>query len=325
MSDPKIEVFTFGDPTPVLDQRDFFGYFHSAWTGSWYETPISFDGLAKALGANPHHQSAIGYKASLLASHFIPHPHLNRVAFKRLALDYLVFGNAYVEDVRSWLGNRIGLKPMLARWMRIKKDNGATLLVNGQEFDFEPGRIVHVQEPDINQEIYGLPGYTAAIQSALLNESATLFRRKYYQNGSHAGFILYLTDPANNPEDIDNLRKALKNSRGPGNFRNLFMYMPKGKKDGLQLIPIGEVTAKDEFFNMKNVTRDDILAAHRVPPQLLGIVPTNGGGFGSVGQAAEVFFANEITPLMTAFDAINEATGDQIVTFNPYTPTSATS
>jgi capsid portal protein len=53
------------------------------------------------------------------------------------------------------------------------------------------------------------------------------------------------------------MREALKNSKGPDNFRNLFMYAPNGKKDGIQLIPVSEVTAKDEFFNIKNVTRDD--------------------------------------------------------------------
>jgi len=35
-----------------------------------------------------------------------------------------------------------------------------------------------------------------AIPPALLNEAATLFRCKYYLNGSHAGFIMYMTDPA---------------------------------------------------------------------------------------------------------------------------------
>ncbi|MFP3604649.1 hypothetical protein SB753_22365 [Paraburkholderia sp. SIMBA_053] len=42
------------------------------------------------------------------------------------------------------------------------------------------------------------------------------------------------------------MRAALKNSKGPGNFRNLFMYAPNGKKDGIQVIPVSEVTAKDE-------------------------------------------------------------------------------
>ncbi|EPB0657402.1 capsid portal protein, partial [Yersinia enterocolitica] len=79
---------------------------------------------------------------------------------------------------------------------------------------------------------------------------------------------------------IDALRKALKESKGPGNFRNLFMYAPAGKKDGIQVIPLAEVAAKDEFASIKNVTRDDQLAMQRVPPQLMGILPNNTGGFG---------------------------------------------
>lgn len=53
-------------------------------------------------------------------------------------------------------------------------------------------------EPDLDQEIYSLPEYLSAFSSALLNESATLFRHKYYINGSHVGFIMYMTDAAQN-------------------------------------------------------------------------------------------------------------------------------
>ncbi|MNF58717.1 Phage portal protein [compost metagenome] len=143
------------------------------------------------------------------------------------------------------------------------------------------GSVRHLREADINQEIYGLPEWMAASQSALLNESATLFHRKYYQNGSHAGFIRYMTDAAQNEDFGNDLRSAMKSSKDPGNFRNLLMYASCGKKDGLQLIPISEVAAKDDFGAIKNISRDDLLAALRIPPQLMGIVPQNaGGGFG---------------------------------------------
>ncbi|VFT33219.1 presumed portal vertex protein [Pseudomonas aeruginosa] len=138
--------------------------------------------------------------------------------------------------------------------------------------------LIHLRVADINQEVYGLPEWLPALQSALLNESATLFRRKYYQNGSHAGFILYMTDAAQNEDFVTDQRNALKNSKGPGNFRNLFMYAPNGKKDGLQLIPISEVAAKDDFGAIKNISRDDQLAMLRIPPQLMGVVPQNAGG-----------------------------------------------
>ena len=101
--------------------------------------------------------------------------------------------------------------------------------------------MLHLLEPDINQDVYGLPEYLSALNATWLNESAALFRRKYYLNGSHAGFILYMTDAAQKQEDVDKLREAMKSAKGPGNFRNLFMYAPSGKKDGIQLLPVSEV------------------------------------------------------------------------------------
>ncbi len=164
-----------------------------------------------------------------------------------------------------------------------------------------------------------MPGYLSAIPSALLNESATLFRRKYYINGSHAGFIMYMTDAAQNQEDVNNLRNAMKSAKGPGNFRNLFMYSPNGKKDGLQIIPLSEVAAKDEFLNIKNVSRDDMMAAHRVPPQMMGIMPSNVGGFGDVEKASLVFVRNELIYLQGRLKEVNSWVGEKIISFTQYT------
>ncbi|MGK7856581.1 phage portal protein, partial [Acinetobacter baumannii] len=141
---------------------------------------------------------------------------------------------------------------------------------------------------------------------------------KYYNNGSHAGFIMYVNDPANDPQDIDNLRQALKDSKGPGNFRNLFYYSPNGKKDGVQIIPVSEIAAKDDFANIKNITRDDVLASLRIPPQLMGIVPNNSGGFGSVTDAEDVFYSKEIVPLQSRLSQINELTGIELIRFKEY-------
>ncbi|HHS8717773.1 TPA: phage portal protein, partial [Klebsiella pneumoniae] len=141
---------------------------------------------------------------------------------------------------------------------------------------------------------------------------------KYYINGSHAGFIMYMTDAAQNQEDVNNLRNAMKSAKGPGNFRNLFMYSPNGKKDGLQIIPLSEVAAKDEFLNIKNVSRDDMMAAHRVPPQMMGIMPNNVGGFGDVEKAAKVFVRNELVPLQKRLIELNTWINQNIVSFNDY-------
>lgn len=129
---------------------------------------------------------------------------------------------------------------------------------------------------------------------------------------------MYMTDAAQNQEDVNNLRNAMKSAKGPGNFRNLFMYSPNGKKDGLQIIPLSEVAAKDEFLNIKNVSRDDMMAAHRVPPQMMGIMPNNVVGFGDVEKASLEFVRNELIPLQKRMMEINKLVSENIVKFDSY-------
>ena len=57
-------------------------------------------------------------KVNILASCFKPHRLLTRHNFKRLAFDFLVFGNAYVEQRNNRLGGKLSLDPLLARWTR---------------------------------------------------------------------------------------------------------------------------------------------------------------------------------------------------------------
>ena len=106
----------------------------------------------------------------------------------------MIFGNGYLEKRTSRTGLTLQLEPSLAKYTRRGSDLVSYFFVRGwqQEHQFAPGSIFHLIDPDIHQEIYGLPEYLSALQAAWLNESATLFRRKYYLNGSHAGFILYL-------------------------------------------------------------------------------------------------------------------------------------
>ncbi len=69
------------------------------------------------------------------------------------------------------------------------------------------GRVCHLMQPEIKREIYGLPEYLAAFNSAWLNEAATLFRRKQYLNGSDAGFVMYATDALQDESYVNDIRK----------------------------------------------------------------------------------------------------------------------
>lgn len=315
------QAFSFGEPIPVLDRAEVLNYFESVLMyEKYYNPPINLSYLAKSLNASAHHNSAITVKKNILLSTCKTTALLPRTQLEKLVQDYLVFGNAYLEKVENTFGKVIELKSPLAKYMRVGVKKGVFYqIVNGfDEYEFPKDVVFNLINPDVNQEIYGVPEYLAALQSAFLNESATLFRRKYYLNGAHAGSIIYMTDPTQNKDDIEAIKTQIRQTKGTGNFKNLFVYIPNGKKDGMQVIPLSDAVAKDDFLNIKNASRDDVLAAHRVPPQLMGIVPNNTGGFGDVEKATRVFFINEIIPLQERLKEINSWVGEEVITFTEY-------
>jgi PBSX family phage portal protein len=192
--DQKMQAFTFGEPSAVLDRRDILDYTECVGNGKWIEPPISFSGLAKSLRAAVHHSSPIYVKRNILASTYIPHPLLSQQDFSRFVLDYLVFGNAFLEKRFSVTGKLLKLETSPAKYTRRGVDPSVYWFVQSfvEPHPFAPDSVFHLLEPDINQELYGMPEYLSALNSAWLNESATLFRRKYYQNGAHAGYIMYV-------------------------------------------------------------------------------------------------------------------------------------
>ena len=61
----------------------------------------------------------------------------------------------------------------------------------------------------------------------------------------------------------------------------------------------------------------------RIPPQLMGVVPQNAGGFGSVRDAAQVWAINELEPEQARLLQINDWLGEEVIRFHPYeVPTS---
>lgn len=317
-----VEAFTFGGAEGVLDGPRFLQHAECWSNGKWYEPKVNPRNLSKTMNASPHHRSAIALKKNLLVRHFIDHRLLSVEEFEKWALDFLVQANGYMERVVGMTGRTVQLRHSLAQNTRRGIEEGQYFFLNPktQPHEFANGSIFHMREYDTGQEIYGLPEYLAALQSALLNEAATLFRRRYYINGAHAGFIMYVSEAGLHKKDAETIKEAMKKAKGIGNFKNLFLHVPGGKEKGVQILPISEVAAKDEFQGVKNITRDDVLAVWRIPPQLMGVVPANAGGFGDIEKAEAVFFRNEIAPLQRRFQALNNWLGEEVVRFTPYEP-----
>lgn len=305
-----VNCYSFGDPESVL-ATDMIS--HSLGVtlhdnGTYYVPPLPLFGLGKLLGANAYHGPILEFKTNIMMRNFQGSRMLPRKEMKKAVQDYNVFSNAYFQKFYNGYGELTRLAHLPALNMRRLKEPGryGQLTQTGQMIPFRENEILHLYNYDVMQTIYGVPAYIGAIQSMLLNEDATLFRRRYYKNGAHVGYIFYSTSAALAAEDQTKIRAAIERSRGVGNFKNMFLHIPGAGKDDIQIKPVGDYSTKDDLVNIKSLSRDDIIAAHRIPPAMANVIPTNSGGFGDITKIDTVYYANEIVPVQQDLLIVND-------------------
>ena len=318
-------IFKIGAPEPVLGSAlsELLGCFLT--TGDYYQTPVNFSGLSRMRFANPHHGSAIAFKHNQLCRFFTESAAVSMEQFRPAALDFLTFGNAYFQVVKTIAGTVARLVHLPALRMRRKKiTEGAAeycLLQNSDDLssksiDFRAGEVLHIKNYDTAQTIYGLPEWLCGMQSILLNEDGTLFRRRYFANGCHIGYILYTSDPTIDPKIEQQIADMVSSGRGIGNFKSVYINIPNGKEKGVQIIPVGDISQKDEFEKIKKITAADVVVAHRVPPALAGLMPENTAGFGDIEKISKVYIENEVKAMALPFEMMNRHLGNVSFNFN---------
>ncbi|MNJ21776.1 Phage portal protein [compost metagenome] len=293
------------DPTHWMTH--YTEVFYDPW-GEYYQPPIDRKGLARLTRANAHHGAILMARRNMVAGRFSSDA-VPRTTITAFVHNYLQSGDAALLKLRNYFGQVVGLAPLSSVYLRRGKGRFVLLQPNGQQREIPEEDVIWLAQYDPEQQVYGLPDYLGGLQSALLNRDATLFRRKYFLNGAHMGFIFYATDPNMDDDTEEEMKEMIASSKGVGNFRSMFVNIPDGKPDGIKLIPVGDIATKDEFAAIKGITAQDVLTSHRFPAALAGIIPTNGGGgLGDPEKYDATYARNEVLPLCELVqDAINSA------------------
>ncbi len=264
----------------------------------YWEPPISPAGLAQIARANAYHCSALIARSNYVASRFISGGNMRKREVLAQSRDHFTFGHGAFLKIRDYFKRPIGLAHISSMYLRRRKNGEWVYLQrDGNHKIYNDNDIIWLPQYDPQQQIYGIPDYIGSIQSSMLNQDATLFRRKYFKNGAHMGFIFYATDPHMSPEDEEMMKKSIESSKGVGNFRSMFVNIPNGDEKGIQLIPVGDIATKDEFERIKNITAQDILVGHRFPPGKGGMVPQGMAGFGDPEKVGREYARDEIIPV----------------------------
>ncbi|WP_241013497.1 phage portal protein [Aggregatibacter actinomycetemcomitans] len=287
-------------PAPALD---YIGVSYDTQYNC-YMPPINRHALARLPHQNAQHSGILHSRSNMVSAGYAGGKALSRMDMRALCLNLIQFGDVGLLKIRNGFGQVVRLHVLSSLYLRRKRDGGYSYLMkkslydSAQEiYEYAENDIIFIKLYDPMQQIYGSPDYVGGIQSALLNSDATVFRRRYFSNGAHMGFILYSTDPDLTEEMEDEIAKKIADSKGVGNFKSMFVNIAGGHPDGLKVIPIGDTGTKDEFANIKNISAQDVLTAHRFPPGLGGIIPINTAGLGDPLKYRETYQNDEISPL----------------------------
>jgi len=320
MADNNTQAFTFGDPESVLNNSptSYLGVMFDAG-GDYYSPPVDLNGLVDIMGANAYHGPILHFKKDRVMELFQPTRLLKRADMQRFVLDYLATGNSYFQDLTNRFGTVTKLQHLPALPMRRARalDHYIKLKSDGDNIEFRPGEVTHLLEYDPKQSFYGLPEYYGGVQSVLLSEDTTLFRRRLLKNGAHMGYILVTNDADLDQTTSDAITKAVKESKGLGNGKSLYLNIGKSNaKEPVQVIPLGNHGTKDDHDKIKSITEKEMLAMHRMPPGLSGIIPENTAGFGDVEKTMRVYYQMEVKSMLRTFEALNEQYSEEVVKFN---------
>jgi PBSX family phage portal protein len=300
--------FEWGAPEPLTESNrlDLLNVFFDP-NAKHYTPPILPSGLDTLTRANATHRRCINFKVNQMAICFKPSKAIPLLDFKRAARDLETFGDYYFENIFIRSGHHSKLKHLPALNMRKGKKGGFTMLKpKNKSLEWDSQEITNGFHYDTGQSIYGVPDWIGCMQDVLLNSEATRFRRRYYLNGSHMGYILYTNLPDLDGDVEEQIQDAVTSGKGIGNFKSVYINSPGGHEKAVQIIPVGDIAQKDEFQKVKNLSADDIIVAHGVPPQLAGMKPDNVGGFGDIEKLAKWYRASEVQALVQPFIELND-------------------
>ena len=305
-------VNQWGDPESALEssRRELFFNASLAHNGEYYEPSIPFKFLAQLRRINPHHSPLPEWVAGQVVRYYKPSNILTRTDLKRTLVDLETTANGFLRKIYNKAGqvSRLVYQPTINTRLAADGNHYGYIDSTNHTFKkFNEGEVIHLQQHDSLQQIYGVPYWIGALQSILLGENVRIFPRLFFENGGSTGDIV-ATSGLNTIEQ-EALEKTLKGIKGNGRFKRVTLQFKSGKiSEILNVIPYSTGSDKIDFSKLANLSSDDILDAWGIRKELLGMTPDAYGGSGDLEKIERAWHKSGIIQRQQAIeDAINPA------------------
>ena len=225
----------------------------------------------------------------------------------RFLIDYNATGNGMFEISRTALNKIGGFYHVPVRDMRRDADfkgyvqDKIITRVNFDNFSLkdksDKNQILHYLKYDPQDTYYGLPAWVGSLATIVLDRKAVEYNANLFANGMMAKTAITITGGTFDKEVIAKIKTFVEENRGTDSAGKVLVLMNRGEKSTITIAPLTKDNKEGDYNQTRKDNRDEIIAAHGVPPRMVGVVSAGQlGGGGEVSQQMRVFKDNEINP-----------------------------
>lgn len=251
---------------------------------------FSFDRLLEFYYANTYHRRCIMLKAALLSNIEDGSKLENQsISPKDLLYAFIlnaeIYGNAFMEICADKLYILPTFEARLNENREIYqvKDNHKIKLNAKHLFYYSP-----------RSRYYGEPDYLATLLPILVNAKADRFNEKFFDNSARADKAIIFENSEPSEEQLNTFKEFFSSEfKGFNNAHKTMVVTASGENARVRFEDLSKVDDLS-FKELKQINRDEIIAAHGVPPRMVGVL--NSGGLGGGGELIGQLHAfNELT------------------------------
>ena len=201
-------------------------------------------------------------------------------------------GNGYIEIGRTTGGNIGYIGHIPAKTMRVRRlRDGFIQLLYGKAVYFNnfgesetenpiagqedrPNEIIHLKKYTPMNNYYGIPDIIAAQVALAGNELSGRYNLDYFENKAVPRYIITVKGAKLSPESERKLLEFFQVGLKGKNHRSLYIPLPPDSPDSkteFKMEPIEAGAQEGSFEKYRNSNRDEILMAHRVPINKIGV------------------------------------------------------
>ena len=226
-----------------------------------------------------------------------PNPQDTEIEYRQMVIAYLLLtGNSYEEivyamkrpqELYAWRPDRTQL--IVGR----EQIDTVRYTVNGSYTDLEYAFVIHHKMFNALDDFYGLSPLQVARISVDLDNSTQDWNTSVVQNSGVPSGIL-VSPETKTLSDTERKRAFRFLRRMFGGIRNV--GKPQLLEGGMNWIQLG-VTPKDmDFIESRKMTREEICAVFRTPPQIVGIQDKS--TYSNYSEARSAFYTDSVLPTL---------------------------